>query len=132
MTGQVKEELLTRWGELGVETRGGRLRFAPSLLCEEEFSKAPYSYSYVDVSMHWRERVLPAGSLAFTYCQTPVIYTPAETPGISVEYDDGTTAFYPGDALDEETSRAVLGRTGTVRMLWVAPARGTCRGCRSE
>ena len=31
MTGQVKEEILTRWGELGLRERGGRLHFFPLL-----------------------------------------------------------------------------------------------------
>jgi hypothetical protein len=29
MTGQVKEEILTRWGELGLRVQGGRVRFDP-------------------------------------------------------------------------------------------------------
>ncbi|MEZ4646669.1 MAG: hypothetical protein R3E31_28750 [Chloroflexota bacterium] len=32
MTGQVKEEILTRWGELGVFVQDGVLHFAPTLL----------------------------------------------------------------------------------------------------
>ena len=32
MTGQVKEEILTRWGELGLRVQGGRMRFDPVLL----------------------------------------------------------------------------------------------------
>ena len=32
MTGQVKEEILTRWGELGLRMQGGLLRFQPVLL----------------------------------------------------------------------------------------------------
>jgi hypothetical protein len=32
MTGQVKEEILTRWGELGLRLRDGRLHFQPVLL----------------------------------------------------------------------------------------------------
>jgi hypothetical protein len=37
MTGQVKEDVLARWGELGVEVRDGRLGFAPTLLPRAEF-----------------------------------------------------------------------------------------------
>ena len=32
MTGQVKEEILTRWGELGLRVRDGRVHFDPVLL----------------------------------------------------------------------------------------------------
>ena len=37
MTGQVKEEILTRLGELGVLVKQGKLFFAPSLLRRDEF-----------------------------------------------------------------------------------------------
>lgn len=32
MTGHVKEEILIRWGELGLRVQGGRVRFYPVLL----------------------------------------------------------------------------------------------------
>ncbi len=132
MTGQVKEEVLTRWGELGVEIRNGCLRFAPTLLCEEEFCAAPQTFSYLDSSMEWRELPLPGSSLAFTYCQTPVVYTLSGIPGITVEYRDGTTASSAGDGLDAATSRAVLGRNGSVRVLRIAIQRATCRSCHNS
>jgi hypothetical protein len=36
MTGQVKEEILTRWGELGLRVRGGRIHFCPLLVDRAE------------------------------------------------------------------------------------------------
>jgi len=54
MTGQVKEEILTRWGELGLRVRDGRVRFDPVLLDEAEipgdgaltftWARVPYAY----------------------------------------------------------------------------------------
>jgi hypothetical protein len=44
MTGQVKEEILTRWGELGVAVQDGRLHFSPTLLRDDEFLTAPDSF----------------------------------------------------------------------------------------
>ena len=53
MTGQVKEEILTRWGELGLRMRDGRVHFDPVLLDEAEvpsdgaltftWARVPYS-----------------------------------------------------------------------------------------
>ncbi len=74
MTGQVKEEILTRWGELGVSIREGALHFAPRLLRQEEFLSEPGAFAYVDTSGQRQTVALPVGSLAFTVCQTPVIY----------------------------------------------------------
>ena len=38
MTGQVKEEILTRFGELGLRVSDGTVRFEPSLLRPSEFN----------------------------------------------------------------------------------------------
>jgi len=55
MTGQVKEEILTRWGELGLRWKQGKLSFNPILLDREEipvdgcleftYQRIPFSYS---------------------------------------------------------------------------------------
>ncbi|MCQ2610333.1 MAG: hypothetical protein MJ169_01165 [Treponema sp.] len=39
MTGQVKEEVITRWGELGMRLNDGKLCFKPDLLCKKEFTQ---------------------------------------------------------------------------------------------
>jgi hypothetical protein len=50
MTGQVKEEILTRWGELGLRVRHGRVHFNPMLLDAGElpltftWGQVPYRY----------------------------------------------------------------------------------------
>ena len=54
MTGQVKEEILTRWGELGLRVKGGRIHFDPVLLDAAElpevgglrFTRARVPYRY--------------------------------------------------------------------------------------
>ncbi len=58
MTGQVKEEVLTRWGELGVDIVNGCAAFAPVILKKSEFFKDGEA----------------AGSLSFTWCGTPIVY----------------------------------------------------------
>ena len=44
MTGQVKEDILSRFGELGVFVKEGKLFFNPRLLRENEFLKDPSSF----------------------------------------------------------------------------------------
>ena len=48
MTGQVKEEILTRWGELGLRMKQGRVCFDPVLLDPMEVP-IPVSYTHLDV-----------------------------------------------------------------------------------
>ncbi|MCA9985483.1 MAG: hypothetical protein KDE59_14355, partial [Anaerolineales bacterium] len=72
MTGQVKEEILTRWGELGVSVQAGIIQFEPMLLETDEYLPVADSFAYLDVQGQSRRIDLPAYSLAFTYCQVPV------------------------------------------------------------
>ncbi|MEM8680597.1 MAG: hypothetical protein AAGF97_14715, partial [Planctomycetota bacterium] len=113
MTGQVKEEMLTRWGELGVRPRNGKIEFRPGLLRPTEFLSDAGSLTYLDLADNEIELPLPAGSLAFTYCQVPVIYTLADQPRLVVSTSNGDVEFADG-CLDEALSREVWGRTGQV------------------
>jgi hypothetical protein len=42
MTGQVKEEIMTRWGELGIRFEAGQVRFDPVLLDQQEIPQGGY------------------------------------------------------------------------------------------
>ncbi|MDT8307601.1 MAG: hypothetical protein RRC07_16835, partial [Anaerolineae bacterium] len=119
MTGQVKEEILARWGELGALVQDGALRFAPTLLRDDEFLDAPGSFDYVDISGQEQTIALPAGSLGFTFCQTPVIYTRGQPAQIIVSYVDGRSRIIAGGALDMVTSQQIFSRDGQVRSLRV-------------
>jgi len=69
MTGQVKEEILTRWGELGLRVMGGRVRVDPVLLDAAE---------------------LPAdGTLSFTWAGVPYAYRRASATVLRVQRADG-------------------------------------------
>ena len=74
MTGQVKEEIIARFGELGVRVRDGVVSFQPALLSPGEFVSEPMIFRYLDVADEWREIEIPAGALAFTWCQLPIVY----------------------------------------------------------
>ena len=88
MTGQVKEEIVARFGELGIRLRGGRICLRPSLLRAREFGDRTATYSYVDIGGGRRELELPRRALAFTYCQVPVVYVCDEQTGPCLEVID--------------------------------------------
>jgi hypothetical protein len=119
MTGQVKEDILTRLGELGVFVRQGELYFAPSLLQREEFMPTPRSFSFIDIAGQQQTLSLPADSLAFTYCQTPVIYTCGDMAQIEVTFAGGRSEIRPGTHLDVVTSQHIFARDGQVQSLHV-------------
>ncbi|MCB8983958.1 MAG: hypothetical protein H6659_09045 [Ardenticatenaceae bacterium] len=124
MTGQVKEEILTRWGELGIAVQEGALHFAPALLRPDEFLADPGSFAYVDVAGQAQTLALPAGSLAFTFCQTPIVYTLGEAAAIEVEWADGRITQATGCCLDTAVSQHILDRDGQVQLLRVTVQKG--------
>ena len=67
MTGQVKEDIISRFFELGLHVADGEIHIQTGMLCPEEFLN---------------------GELRFTYCQTPFIYRLGETESIEVEMQD--------------------------------------------
>jgi hypothetical protein len=120
MTGQVKEEILTRRGELGILVNEGAIRFQPALLRREEFLGQPAEFVYFDTSGRTRTIDLPAGSLVFTLCQVPVVYHP-EGNGyhITVTFADGATTEVDGNALDTSLSAEIFARNGRIDLIKV-------------
>ncbi|MFU8888849.1 MAG: hypothetical protein ACNA8N_09640 [Trueperaceae bacterium] len=128
MTGQVKEDVLARWGELGVEVRDGRLGFAPTLLWREEFleeAAAPVARAVGGDE----PLALEPGTLAFTFCQVPVVYrlveqgaATARQGAVVATLRDGSARAFEDAFLDAATSREVFERRGTVARIDVAVA----------
>ena len=119
MTGQVKEEILTRWGELGVSIQAGILHFTPTLLRSEEFLTGEEQFTYVNMQGKTQTISLPPNSLAFTFCQTPIIYTRGDVEQIEVVAGNGRVTTYPGNSLDATTSQHILNRDGTIELVRV-------------
>jgi hypothetical protein len=119
MTGQVKEDVLSRFGELGVVVRNGAISFEPNLLRKDEFLKRPETFRFIGVNGA-EEIELEAGALGFTCCQVPIIYKLAEQEGLKVVFADGTASETTEMWLDEQISSQVFDRTGEVRRIIVS------------
>jgi hypothetical protein len=119
MTGLVKEEILARWGELGVRAVGGRAQFAPRLLHLSEFSGERREFGYVDLEGRERTWQLPVGSLGFTFCGTPVCYRLADRASITLETSDGRRIEAAGECLPSDSSASIFGRRGEIARITV-------------
>ncbi len=119
MTGQAKEDILIRFGELGVEARDGRLRFDPRLLHRDEFLDIPYRFTSLGLDGTFDTWELPAASLAFTCCQVPVCYQLGDHPSIRLDHSDGGVEIVDGMELSREATAAIAGRRGTYRRVTV-------------
>lgn len=94
MTGQVKEEVITRWGELGMEINKGKLKINPALLLKKEFGAD--------------------GKLSFTRFGTPFEY---KLGGAQVKISVDSNEF--GESLSESLSRDLFERKGKVKRVEV-------------
>lgn len=99
MTGQVKEEILTRFGELGIDIQDGKACFKPSFLKEEEFNEQ--------------------GKLEFYWCGTKIIYKKSTLSEITVDLKNDKSLKFSGSYLDEITSLALLRRQKTIDRITV-------------
>ncbi len=126
MTGQVKEEILTRFGELGVFVSRGIVRFRPVLLRDSEFAAGGDRFDYVDLEGEEQGIDLPpGGALAFTFAGVPVVYTrTGRGPSIRVTGTNGVSER-PGDALTPVESASLLGRDGGITRIDVEVPRGS-------
>jgi hypothetical protein len=127
MTGQVKEDVLSRFGELGVAVRDGQLYFNPCLLRKEEFLSEARAFEFVGVDGLPAKLSLKAGQLAFTCCAVPVVYRASDDDHITVYYTDGSQEKIAGNALTRELSSLVFKRTGKIDRLEVSTRKDRLR-----
>jgi hypothetical protein len=119
MTGQVKEDILCRVGELGLFVEKGKLNFNPSLLKKNQFLEAGKQVEYVDGKGNFQTIQLEASQLFFTYCQVPVVYCLDAESRIEIFRQDGLSRTSATLELSESESRSVFQRTGEVESIKV-------------
>jgi hypothetical protein len=117
MTGQVKEDLISRLGELGVAVENGRLSFRPLLVSRGEFLQEARQFHFYDAGGSGSSVDLGPGAMAFTTCQTPVVVHLSGPRRIVITRAGGSHHTVEALELDAGTSAAVFERTGAVRRL---------------
>ncbi len=119
MTGQVKEEVLTRFGELGIRVRDGAVRFDPRLLRACEFSLQSTRFRYLGVNDEWQELAIPPRALAFTWCRVPISYEirAGSEPTMAVTWRDGKEQTLPTPAMNESRSSELFRRSGRIQKI---------------
>jgi hypothetical protein len=119
MTGQVKEEILTRFGELGVRVSAGEVNFQMNLLRPSEFVSQPRQFRYLDVDGKWQVMDLPAGTLAFTWCQVPIVYQLDDKadPALTITWFNKKQRTMNKLKLPESESKELFQRSGRIRQL---------------
>lgn len=103
MTGQVKEDFLSRFNELGLLVNDGEILFMPILICQNEFS----SESSPEIN--------------FTFCNTPIIYKKSEDIKIEIYYksDSFNPLVIKGNMLGKKESADIFSRANTIEKVVV-------------
>jgi hypothetical protein len=120
MTGQVKEDILVRLGELGVRVEEGTVGFDPTLLRPTEFLKKAGIYRFYDLDGRSQSIEVPVAGLAFSFCQVPIIYElTSDDHWIRTTNRNGSSSFHQGNRLDADQSRALFERLGEISRISV-------------
>ncbi len=120
MTGQVKEEVLTRLGEFGLFVSRGRIRILPVPFLSGEFLSDGRSFEYINQALQGDRLALSAGEAACTMCQVPFVRSCSSGEiALTVSYADGSERQFT-EELDDATSQAIFTRNGKVRAVRIS------------
>jgi hypothetical protein len=119
MTGQVKEDVISRFHELGFYVNGGKITFEPTVLRKSEFIDEEKSFKFVNLENEITYMDLNANSLAFTVCQVPIIYNLSDKEDIKIIANDGSEEIIDGHELNFEHSQNIFNRTNLIKAVHV-------------
>ena len=98
MTGQVKEDILNRFFELGLRVEDGALHVCAIMLHDGDFAN---------------------GGLRFTYCHVPFIYIKGDNKGIELTYADGHKVCSTDYLIEKQNAAHIFGRDGQITQVTV-------------
>jgi len=104
MTGQVKEDVISRFFELGIQVEDGCLTINPTILKSDEFIRSG------DGKPH----------LSFSYCSVPFEYQLKNEKGLELVYTDGRIEKTDGYSLNSVQSMAVFNRDKQIQKIVVS------------
>lgn len=114
MTGQVKEDVLNRWAELGLRVHNGQLRIEPFFMHPDEFMDNAKDFEFVDAKGEFDSLPLNKGQMAFTYCGVPMVYQSGESYALTIHYADGKKIKSEKPDLSEADSQSIFSRSGNI------------------
>ena len=119
MTGQVKEDVISRFHELGFYVNDGKITFEPTVLRKSEFIDEEKSFKFVNLDNEITYMDLNANSLVFTVCQVPIIYNLSDKEDIKIIANDGGEEIIDGHELNFEHSQNIFNRTNLIKAVHV-------------
>lgn len=119
LTGQVKEDVIARLGELALTVINGSIVFKPALVNRDEILKQDQNFEYFSIKGEPRILRLEKGQIGFTFCNTPIVLNFSGKEKITVFYTDGSTEEIAGHTLNHRISSLIFSRNGEIDWLVV-------------
>jgi CRISPR/Cas system endoribonuclease Cas6 (RAMP superfamily) len=109
MTGQVKEDIINRFFELGMSVHEGLLTIRPVILNKDKFIQPDSTLQSVFTSPY----------LSFSYCSVSFVFLLDGNSGIDIHYQDRNAETIKGYSLSPVQSQAVFNRDPTIQKIIV-------------
>ena len=119
MTGQVKEDVISRFYELGFYVNDGKIIFEPTVLRKNEFIDEEKSFKFVNLDNEITYMDLGKNSLAYTICQVPIIYNLSDNESIKIIFHDNSEINIKNHELDLQNSQNIFNRTNLIKAVHV-------------
>ncbi|MFL2594547.1 MAG: hypothetical protein ACJ0PV_03065 [Flavobacteriaceae bacterium] len=120
MTGQVKEDILCRWGEFGVYAQGGKLFFDSSIVRTDEYLEEQNEFGFYNVNNKKQTLTIPKQALCFTYCQVPIVYhKESNYNGIELVLSNGEKKKIDQYHLDAVDAANLFSRNGKISQIHI-------------
>ena len=120
MTGQVKEDIISRFYELGFFVNEGKITFDPTILRKTEFISEKKSFKFVNLENEITYLELDEDSLAYTICQVPVVYKLSDKEDIRITFHNNSEKTIEDHELDIESSQEIFNRTNLIKAIYVS------------
>ncbi len=119
MTGQVKEDIISRFRELGLLIKSGKILIQPTLLRRDEFLSKEEVFKYYDINGKEQRINCSKDSFAITFCQVPFVFAISDKENAVIHKKDGEEIVGDNLELDEKFSNHIFKRDGVISLVEV-------------
>ena len=119
LTGQVKEDIISRNGEMGVRIKEGKIVFETSLFNDAEILDKSQLFEYYSPDGNKFEIELKENQIGFTCCQVPIVYKFSDNQSITTIFNNGTEETVDGNTINEVISNKIFNRSCEIKLVEV-------------
>ncbi len=119
LTGQVKEDIISRYGEMGILVSEGKILFETSLFNSNEILDKKHLFEYHTIDGEIQIIELEENQVGFTFCQVPIIYSFCDNQSITITFNNDYVETSLGNTIIEEYSNLIFSRSGEIKLVEV-------------